>query len=1032
MSKRPSFKTRILIIFVLVSTLFNSLPARAQTQPWMDASLPPEQRARLLLAAMTLDEKIAMVHGGSAGSGGYVGHVSAIPRLGIPELNLHDGPAGVAAGSLGVTAFPAPVTVAASWDTALMEQYGAMMAEEERDKGVNVHLAPMMNINRTPFAGRNFEGYGEDPYLSAQMAAATIRGIQGRGILAVAKHYIDNEQEFERMSASSEIDVRTQHEIYLPPFKASVDAGVASIMCAYNRVNGIYACENPDTQNTILKGELGFKGWIMSDWGGTHSTVASALGGLDMEMPGGPNYVKLKEAIAAGEVPESRLDDMVLRILTQMFRFGLFEHGKTGTYGRSVRNEAHTAFSREAAATGLVLLKNTDNLLPLDLTRMRTIVVFGSAADDEPISVGGGSGRVTPTYVITALQGINTRIGDAAVLVRYFTANNAVGHPIAPSFFKTPQGETGLLAEYFDNPQLAGAASLTQIDPNIDFDWRNKTAPADAVQGAPWSARWSGSFTVDVSGRYNLALNSAGTSRLYVDDKLILENIDGQADKPKLVRRRYTAGDTHTLRVEYSSPVAGGDLHFTWASPNDDPNVEAAALAAKADANIIVVGVSSSEGVDRPNINLPDEALIAAVSKANPRTAVVVYNPSQTLLPWAEQAGAILVGWLPGQEAGSALADVLFGDINPAGKLPMTYARQLSDYPANTEEMYPGKDGRVLYSEGLRVGYRHFDSRNIEPLYPFGHGLSYTTFEYGKVNVSPLSADGMVTVTLDVKNSGARDGAEVVQLYLGFPVEASEPPQQLKGFQKISLKAGESKPVSFTLTPADYSFWSAGLGAWTTHPGSYTVMAGSSSRDIRQRGAFDIQGGPLAGTLTQLESATLTGDAVSVSDAAGYSGSGFVGGFQKEGASATIKISAASAGPHTLTLRYASTLRPGEQNTPRTLSLYVNGAKNSQISLPNLANWEMWDYKQETVTLKAGENTLAFQYDKGDSGDVHLDALILSRVGGEETPTPTPPAQPAKNDWIPVIVALVILLLVTLTVALWGPAHSMGPWPDQQ
>ena len=1018
---------QLVIVLVFLSTLFqmSQLQARAETQPWMDTSLPAEQRAKLLLAAMTLDEKIAMIHGGSAGSGGYVGHVPSIPRLNIPALNLHDGPAGVAAGALSVTAFPAPITVAASWDPALMEQYGIAMAEEERGKGVNIQLAPMMNIDRVPRAGRNFEGYGEDPYLSAQMAAAAVRGIQSTGLIAVAKHFIGNEQEYQRMAFSSEMDIRTQHEIYLPPFKAAVDAGVGAIMCSYNLVNGVYACENSDTQNTMLKGELGFTGWIMSDWGATHSTIASALGGLDMEMPGGPNYVQLKAAIEAGKVPLSRLDDMVLRILTPIFRAGLFDHAPTGTYGTAVQTDAHKKFARDAAAQGLVLLKNDGAILPLDATKIHSIAVFGTAADENPIVVGGGSGRVSPTYNISPLQGITDRAGSA-IAVQYFTAGNAAGHAMPASFFQTAKGAAaGLKAQYFNNPDLTGSPTLTKVDANVDFDWQG-AAPATGIKSSAWSARWSGIFTPATSGRYNLTLTGTGKSRLYIDDKLVIDNWDKQPAQPKVIHRRLTAGQTDDVRVEYAPLGAADSLHLTWFTPDDDPNEAAAAIAAQVDASILVVGTSSSEGSDRQNLDLSDQPLITAISKANPHTIVVVYNPSQTLLPWADGTSAILVGWLPGQEAGNALADVLFGDVNPAGKLPVTYARSESDYPANTDEMYPGLNGRVLYTEGLQVGYRHFDAQQIAPLYPFGHGLSYTTFEYGKLNISPATTtDGNITVTFTLKNTGQRAGAEVAQLYIGFPSEASEPPRQLKGFQKISLKPGESKPVTFTLSPDAFSFWSAGLGKWATYPGAYQILVGSSSRDIRQSGTFDMQGGPLAGTITQAETASLTGDAAVAKNQTGYLGTGFVGGFQKQGASASFKVNAPDARKYTLTLRYASTLRPGEQNTPRTLSLYINQKKIGQTSLPNLANWNMWDFKTEIVTLNAGENTITYQYDAGDNADVHLDAIILAKIvepgaapsSTAQTPVKTPP--PGANIWLPIFLFVLVLLVVIMVLLRW-------------
>jgi len=1025
MSSRLSLNTGRLIALVVVFALLGALFAMSQSQarakspvvsgadaqPWMDPALPADRRAGLLLAAMTLDEKIAMIHGGSAGSGGYVGHVPAIPHLGIPALNLQDGPAGVAGGALSVTAFPAPISIAASWDTALMEQYGVAMAEEERGKGANIQLGPMMNIDRVPQAGRNFEGYGEDPYLSAKMAAASVRGIQSTGVIATAKHFIDNDQETRRMTISSEIDIRTQHEIYLPPFKASVDAGVGAIMCSYNLVNGIYACENPDTQNTILKGELGFSGWIMSDWGGTHSSIESALGGLDMEMPGGVHYVQLKSAIEAGQVPLSRVDDMVLRILTPMFRLGLFDHAPTGTYGMDAQTDAHKKFARQAAAQSIVLLKNDQNVLPLDAAWIHSIAVFGPAADEEPVIVGGGSGRVAPPYTISPLKGITDRAGKA-ITVRYFTASNATGRPIPAGTFQTPDRAPGLKAQYFNNPDLSGNPVMTKFDANIDFNWQG-AAPAAGVNPSNWSVRWSGVFTPAVSGRYNLALTSAAGSRLYIDDKLAVDNWGEHPDQTKLVRRRFTAGQQHAIRVEYSQVGEAGDIHLTWSTPQDDPNEEAAAIAGQVDAAIVVVGIASSEGVDRQDLNLSDQTLITAVSGANPHTVVVVYNPAQVLLPWADQVPAILVGWLPGQEAGNALADVLFGDVNPAGKLPVTYARNTADYPANMREMYPGTDERVLYSEGLRVGYRHFDSQDITPLFAFGHGLSYTTFEYSNLSISPVTTttDGSVTVAVDVKNTGQRAGSEVAQLYLGFPSETSEPPRQLKGFQKITLEPGETQPVTFTLSPEAFSFWSAGLGAWVAYPGSYQVMVGASSRDIRQSGTFDIQGGPLAGMISQAETATLAGDAVVAAD--GFMGTGFVSGFQKSGAGASFKIKVDEAGKYYVTLRYASTLRPGEQNTPRTLSLYANGARIGQTRLPNLANWEMWDFKTEIVSLNAGDNTITYQYDTGDSGDVHLDAIVVANT---VEPAPAGTGSTGTSLWTMILLASLVVLAVVVIV----------------
>jgi beta-glucosidase len=960
--------------------LLRLAPSSAQggSQPWMDGTLLPEQRARALLAAMTTEEKIAMVHGDS--TQGYVGRVPENTRLGIPALITQDGPAGVAGGLTLVTAFPAPITVAASWDTDLMRRYGEAIAEEQRDKGANVQLGPMMNINRVPRAGRNFEGYGEDPYLAAQMAAAAVRGIQGRGVIAVAKHYIDNDQEYLRTTISVVIDLRTQHEIYLPPFLGSVRAGVGAVMCSYNRILGVHACENAATQNGLLKGELGFQGWIMSDWGATHSAADSANNGLDMEMPSGVYFTQLLAAVDAGQVPAGRLDDMVFRILAVMFRMGLFDRAPAGSIGADAQSAAHSLLARDAAAQGIVLLKNDDHLLPLDKSKIRSIAVFGSAAETDPIVTGGGSAHVTPTEIVTPLQGIIARAG-AGVTVRYFNKNEAVGSAVPAEVLQTPQGARGLLAEYFNNPDLSGDPALTRIDPNIDFNW-GSGSPGNGVDPGGWSARWTGTLTAPDSGRYNLALIGRGGSRLYIDDQLVADNWGGKSAPTKIGKKRLEAGKTYAIRVEYARTEAAGDFRFSWFKPSDNTNDEAAAIARQSDVAVVVSGVSPGEGADQQSLNTLDNELIAAVARANPRTIVVGYTPAQVLMPWVDQVPAILLGWIPGQEGGNALASVLFGDLNPSGKLPVTLAKSEADFPAGTREQYPGVDGQVYYTEGLLVGYRHFDSRDIQPVFPFGHGLSYTTFEYSNLSIdrADVSTEGNLTVRVDVTNTGPLPGAEVAQLYLGFPHETSEPPRQLKGFQKVFLKPGETRRVSFPVGAEDFSFWSAGYGTWVAYPGAYQVMVGSSSRDIRQTGSFTVHGGPLAGEVFQAEAAALSGNAAVLSSRNHYTGSGFVGGLDQANAAAAFMVTVDSAGEYYAILRYSSAMRSAGPDQPRTLSVYVNGVKIGQTRLPSLANWDTWDFKSETLTLQAGENAITYQYDTGDRGEVFLDALTVEKV----------------------------------------------------
>ncbi len=1002
-------RIRWFLLFVFIfSALFGVVPSQAQTdKPWMDTSLAPEERAKLLLAEMTLEEKIAMVSGDTAGNDrGYVGHISANERLGIPELNMKDGPSGVGNGANDVTAFPAPITVAASWDVSLMEQYAAFMAEEQRGKGVNVHLAPMMNLTRVPRAGRNFEGYGEDPYLSALMAAAEVRGIQSMGLIAVAKHYINNEQEFQRTEGSSEIDLRTQHEIYLPPFVASIEAGVGAFMCSYNKVNGVYACENPEMQNELLKDELGFDGWIMSDWNATHSTVGSALGGLDMEMPGGAYFSRtLLGAINSNQVPVSRLNDMVLRILTSMFKAGLFDREPVGDPNAIVRTDEHAQLTREAAAQGMVLLKNDANLLPLDANTIKSIAVFGVTADAAPLIAGGGSSHVNPPYIVTPLQGIIERAG-ANVDVRYYDLSQEAGRIIPSDFFQTPQATPGLQAEYFNSTSASDSPVAVSITPNLDLTWSN-SAPAPGVDASNWSARFTGILAPKTNGMYNLALTSTGGSRLYLDDKLIINNQGGSTEQTVIFRKRLVSNKTYNIRVEFSQSGNAGSLRLSWYTPEDDFLLQAADHASQADVAIVIAGAQSDEGSDRQSLVLPDEKLINTIAAANPHTVVVVYTPAQVLMDWHTQVPAILLGWLPGQEAGHALADVLFGDVNPSGRLPITIANAEADYPANTVEMYPGRDRRVLYSEGLQIGYRHFDAQNIEPLYPFGYGLSYTTFEYGNLTITPTASDSSttITVTVDVKNTGQRAGAEVAQLYLGMPTETSEPPKQLKGFQKLTLQPGETKTATFTLTPADYSFWSAGMNEWAAYPGEYQVMVGSSSRDIHQSATFTVDNVFFDGKVIQARAAELSGGATLASD-------GTINGLIKVGTAAQFKVDVKEAGEYNVIVRYASTLRPGAQNTPRTLSLYINGVKQKQIQFPNLANWEMWDVVAHTMKLDPGENIITYQFDEGDNGDVYLDALRVAPVN-PPSPTVTAVMEPlAKRNEISR--ALIFSLLVAV------------------
>ena len=832
----------VLMLAFLAALLGAVRPAAAQTQPWMNTALTPLQRANLLLAAMTQDEKNILMHGGAPSA--YVGNTDAIPRLGIPALYLHDGPAGVANGNGGVTAFPAPITLAMAWDTNLAQQYGTAMGQEFLGKGANVALGPMMNLDRIPVGGRNWEGYGEDPYLSARMAYYEIIGIQSQGVIATAKHYLNNEQENNRSGVSSDVDERTQHEIYLPPFKASVQAGVGAMMCAYNLINSVYSCENAVAQNQYLKNEMGFQGWMMSDWFATHSAVASANNGLDMEMPGNGWFGSaLTSAVASGQVSQSQYDNIARRVLTSMFQMGLFDHAPSGNINADVRTTAHTQVARTVAAEGLVLLKNANAVLPLT-TAIHSIAVIGSAASTNVIAVGGGSGWVSPPYVISPLQGITSRAGSG-VSVTYTQGDVATGAVVSSQYLKTPGGATGLQGEYFTNTTLTDSATLTRTDANVDFNW-NSGAPGAGIAAANWSARWTGTLTPPSTGSYVLMLTSDDGSRMYVNNTLVVDNWGDHQDQTASGSINLTAGQAYTIRIEYYNGGGGDDVHFAWLTPTDNVFAAAANAAHAADVAIVVVGTTSGEGSDRASLSLPgtQDALISAVTAANTRTIVVAYAPAQILMPWSGQAAAILFSGMPGQETGNALADVLFGDVNPSGKLPFTIAQATTDYPVNTTAQYPGVNNHAAYSEGMLIGYRHFDAHAVTPLFPFGHGLSYTTFNYANLSVTTTggATPTGVTVAFDVTNAGSRAGSEVTQLYLGYPSSAGEPPKGLKTFQRVTLAAGQTQRVSMTLAPADWSYWETASHGWAVAGGTYSVMVGSSSRDIRLTGSFTSTG----------------------------------------------------------------------------------------------------------------------------------------------------------------------------------------------
>jgi beta-glucosidase len=744
-----SFSALLLIALALpLESRPQAGPAVPADAPYKNPQTPVDARVSDLLGRMTLEEKASMLEGS-----GWM-ESNPIERLGIPAIKMADGPMGVRSwmGSSAITSssnppirveatsFPAGIAMAATWDTELVQREGKAIAQEVKALGRDMILGPTVNINRVPLWGRNFEGYGEDPYLAGHLAVAYIRGVQGEGVIPSVKHFAANNEEFERHRIDAHISDRALHEIYLPAFKAAVkDAGVWCVMSAYNKVNGAYIAENMPLLHDVLQKEFDFKGFVISDWGSTYSTAPTVNAGMDLEMPGGQRMrdwmarpetqksgngdgwlttEKVLAEVKAGHITEATLDDNVSRILRIIFMSGIYDHPHTA--GGEVDTAEQRAIALQGATEGIVLLKNTDSLLPLDTTKIHSIAVIGPNAAVARTG-GGGSSLVRPKSAVAPLDGIKERAGSD------IKVNHALG---------------------------------------VGMEGEN---PAD---------------------------------------------------------------DTPEARAKSIK--------------------EAADMAAQSEVAVVVIGRYSKlegEGFDMKTMDLPagQDDLIAAVEKANPHTVVVINtgNPV-TMKPDLAKAPALLDMFYGGEEGGHALAAILFGDANPSGKLPVTLPWRFEDSPAHGH--YPGENLKVNYAEGIYVGYRYYDSKNVEPAFPFGFGLSYTKFEFSDLRVAEVAEIGgaqpsrAFSITLTVKNTGTRAGAEVVQAYIhDFHTKFDRPAHELKRFGRIQLNPGESRMVHFTIDRSALSYWSPEKKDWVAEPGVYELQIGDSSRDIRLRAPIKLQ-----------------------------------------------------------------------------------------------------------------------------------------------------------------------------------------------
>lgn len=749
-----------IILASLISLLAPGLQAQNKQVPaYLDASKPVEQRIEDALSRMTLEEKVAMLHAQSKFSS------PGVPRLGIPEFWTTDGPHGVRPEVLwdewdqagwsndSIVAYPALTALSATWNKKMSWNYGKALGEEARYRKKDILLGPGVNIYRTPLNGRNFEYMGEDPYLTSKMVVPYIKGVQSNGVATSVKHFALNNQEEFRHTSNVIVDDRTLYEIYLPPFKAAVQEGDSwTIMGAYDKYKNQYASQNEYLLNKILKGEWGYKGVVVSDWGAVNNTEQAIHNGLDMEFGSWTNglsagtrnaydnYYLAKpylDLIKSGKVGTTELDDKVRRILRLGYNTTMNPNKPLG----NIASEDHMAVAKEIGEEGIVLLQNNNNVLPINTDKVRKIAVIGENAI-KMMTVGGGSSSLKVKYETLPLEGIKSRFG--------------------------------------------------------------KKADVQFARG----------YVGDVGGEYN----GVKSGQNLKDDRPASELLN-----------------------------------------------EAVALAKKSDVVIFVGGLNKSdyqdsEGHDRKGLGLPynQDQLISALAKANKNLAVILVSGNAVAMPWVKEVPAIVQGWYLGSEAGNALAAVLAGDANPSGKLPFTFpvklednaAHQMGEYPGNKEELAAGKGKdqknpiNIIYNEGIFVGYRWHDTKNIKPLFSFGHGLSYTTFEYGKVRAdkTQMAQDGKITFTVSIKNTGKREGAEVAQLYISdLKSSVPRPVKELKGFEKINLKPGEQKEVSFTIDKSALSFFDAATHQWVAEPGEFEALVGASSSDIKTKVKFTLQ-----------------------------------------------------------------------------------------------------------------------------------------------------------------------------------------------
>lgn len=780
-----------------------------------------EARVEATLAELTLSEKFSLL----AGVDGF--YTRDIPRLGVPRLKMSDGPQGVR--NYGpTTAYPAAVTLAAAMDLSLAYRFGDAIARDAKSRGVHVWLAPGVNLARIPQNGRNFEYAGEDPLLAGRIAAAIVQGVQSAGVVATVKHFAANEHESDRNRDNSVVDERTLRELYLRPFEIAVkDGGPWAVMCSYNKLNGPYTSEHPWLLQEVLKDEWGFRGLVMSDWGAVHSTLGPMTGGLDLEMPGPAflNEAALAPLLADGKFTQAQLDDKVRRILRTLYSMGYADVPQE--QAEIPKNDPESlALSVEIARQGVVLLKNVQDALPLEGDQLKRVLVTGPNAE-RMAHTGGGSGYTTPFEFVSVVEALRRTARDKIEFISKPLAGSGFG-----ASFRSGRYE-GLKAEFFLGTKLEGAPVATQNHERLEFAWM-KEAPTKGVPPENYSVRWTGKYVPEESGEHIVGANSDDGVRVWVDGKLVIDNWTDHGVTLNTGKVTLRNGVPVSLRVEYYQALGDAVIQVGFAPgtssfERDLPTEELEGY----DAIVVCTGFgpdSETEGADRP-FELPtaQNDLVKYLAEAHDR--VIVVNNSGAgvdMSRWVDDVEAVVQAWYLGGAGNLGLAEILLGKVNPSAVLPMTFPRALED--TYYESAYPPINNTIEYSEGLLMGYRWFDRQAVTPLFPFGHGLSYTSFEIRQVGASRFGSN--LSVFVEIKNTGDRPGTLPLHMYVEGPSkDPTRPLKELKGWSKMPpIPPGQIAMVPFSLDPNDLRIWES--GGWQTLAGEYVIHIGFSSRDL--------------------------------------------------------------------------------------------------------------------------------------------------------------------------------------------------------